>query len=171
MEPAEPAVTSFPSVRATAVPAVTIQRSAVVSWVSGGSSPATMRTFAEMFVGPSNRRELLRLSASFSFHRASMSAAGQNIVFPTASFGTGGAAAPPPCRAPWAFSVRPAMAIAADAASSLLRIIGPLSMALRQADPDVEGRLCQPDSAGWRRVLLSRSSRTRSIRGRMSASF
>jgi hypothetical protein len=38
---------------------------------------------------------LLRLSASFSFHRASMSAAGQNIVLPIASFGTAGAAAAP----------------------------------------------------------------------------
>src|SRR5512138_986973 len=89
-----------------------------------------MRTFAEMFVGPSNRRELLRLRASFSFHRASMSAAGQNIVLPTASLGTAGAAGVAlPCRAPWAWRVRPAMAIAADAASILLRIIGPLSKA------------------------------------------
>ncbi|MSO83454.1 MAG: hypothetical protein EXQ53_09190 [Acidobacteria bacterium] len=75
-----PLSTILPSVRATAVPAVTIQRSAVVSWVAGGSSPATMRTFALMLVGPLNSRELLRLSASFSFHRASMSAADQNMV-------------------------------------------------------------------------------------------
>src|SRR5262249_17466266 len=159
MELAVPLGTSFPSVRATAVPAVTIQRSAVVSWVRGGASPATMREVGHAVVGPSNSRELLRLSASFCFHRASMSEAGQNIVLPVASFGTGAAAAAPPCRAPWALSVRPAITIAADAASSLLRIIGPLSMALRQADPDVEGRPCQPDSTGWRTALLLRSLR------------
>src|SRR5262249_27082187 len=104
----------------------------------------------------------------FCFHRASMSEAGQNIVLPVASFGTGAAAAALPCRAPWALSVRPAITIAADAASSLLRIIGPLSMALRQAAPDVEGRPCQPDSTGWRTALLLRSLRgcspTRRIR-------
>ena len=104
----------MPSVRATAVPAVTIQRSAVVSCVSGGSSPATTRTFAEMFVGPSKMRELLRLSVSFSFHRASMSAAGQNIVLSVDSFGT-----------PWAsISVPLSASRPVAAANIILRIVG-----------------------------------------------
>ena len=60
------------------------------------------RTFAEMLVGPSKSLELLRLRRSFSFQRASMSAAGQNIVLSVASFGTAGAAPPAPRCPPWA---------------------------------------------------------------------
>src|SRR5262245_53598814 len=84
---------SVPSVLAIALPAVTIQRSAVVSCVRGGSPARTMRAFALMFVGPLNSREFERWSASFSFHRASVSAAAQNIVLPIGRLGTGGAGA------------------------------------------------------------------------------
>src|SRR5204862_2602565 len=134
IEALPPLVTSRPSVLATAVPAVTIHRSDVVSCVNGGSSPATMRTLALMFVGPSNRRELLRLSASFSFHRASMSAAGQNIVLPVASLGTAGVAGPAPrpaCPACWAYDAAAQSAITHIGARALLRIPLPHQIVFR----------------------------------------
>src|SRR5882672_9426235 len=81
-----------PSVLAVAVPSVTIQRSAVVSCVTGGSPGNTIRTFALMFVGPLESRELMRLLASLSFQRAWRSALVQKAVLPTGKSGTGGAA-------------------------------------------------------------------------------
>ena len=84
-----------------------------------------MRTLALMFVGPSNRRELLRLRASFSFHRASMSAAGQNIVLSVASLGTAGVAGPAPRPAGpacWAYDAAAQSAITHIGARALLRI-------------------------------------------------
>jgi len=86
-------LTISPSVLAIASPAVTSHRSAVSSCVSGGSPGRTMRTFALMFAGPLKIRELIRSRRSFSFHRASMSAAGQNIVLSVVRSGIGGAGA------------------------------------------------------------------------------
>src|SRR3990172_5114999 len=84
-----------PSVLAIAVPAVTIQRSAVVGCVSGGSPSSTIRTLALMLVGPLKRRELLRLRASLSFHLAWMSSLAQKAVLSAGKLGTATGAAPP----------------------------------------------------------------------------